>query len=87
MKSIILLVLLIAAVALYFGYEPYDLVLLVKPTTSAPVKHAHVATEQVTEQASGLRNTTIVVASAPDGSLERRWPKSVPTPTPSPTKQ
>ena len=86
MKPIILLVLLTAAVALYLGYGPYDLVLLFKPTTtSEPVKHAKMATEQVTEQAPERGNTTIVDAPAPDGSLQHRWPKTVATPTPTPS--
>jgi hypothetical protein len=46
-----------------------------------------VATEQATEQAQAPRNTSVVVAAGQDGSLEHRWPKTVATPTPSPTKQ
>jgi hypothetical protein len=88
MKGIILFVLVTVTVALYLGYGPYDLVLLVKPTTSSPaVKHAHLATEQATEQTPAPRNTSIIVAEAPDGSLEHRWPKTVATSTPSPGKQ
>jgi nitrate/TMAO reductase-like tetraheme cytochrome c subunit len=88
MKGIILFVLLTVTVALYLGYGPYDLVLLVKPTTSAPaVKHAHVATEQATGQTPVPRNTSVIVAEAPDGSLDHRWPKTVATSTPSPVKQ
>jgi hypothetical protein len=87
MKPIILLILLAAAVAFYFGYEPYDLVVMFKPTTTEPVKHARVKTAEATEQAPERGNTTIVDAPAPDGSLQQRWPKTVSTPTPSPAKQ
>jgi hypothetical protein len=88
MKGIILFVLLTLTVALYLGYGPYDLVLLFKPTTSAPaVKHARVATEQATEQTPVPRNISITVAEAPDGSLDHRWPKTVATSTPSAVKQ
>ena len=83
MKTLVLLILLIAAVALYYGYEPYDLVLHFKPTTSAPIKHMRVPTEQPTEQLPERRNTSIVIAPAPDGSLEHRWPKAAPTSTPT----
>ncbi len=87
MKTIILLVLLTAAAALYFGYEPYDLVEAFKPAPAELAKHARVKREPVPEPTPERRDTTIVAAPAPDGSLQSRWPKGLSTPTPPVVKQ
>jgi hypothetical protein len=77
MKTIVLLVLLTFAVALYFGYGPYDLVTMFQPKPAAAVVKHNPDQRGVAEPP--LRSVgTPVVAQAPDGSLDARW-----TPYPS----
>jgi hypothetical protein len=84
MKTLVLLVLLGAAVAMYYGYGPSDLVALFQPRPATVVKHSHATAPEPTSDAPTpvIVHTTTVVASAPDGSLASRWS---PYPSASPT--
>jgi hypothetical protein len=85
MKTVVLFVLLAAACALYFGYEPYDLIPSWPKSNTPPpkVRRAPAAVEQTPATAPQRSGGNVVIAEATDGSLEHRWK---PYPTPSPTK-
>jgi hypothetical protein len=87
MKTVVMLVLLAAACALYFGYEPYDLIPSWPKSNTPPpkVRRAPAVAEQAPATAPQRSGGSSVIAEAPDGSLEHRW-KPYPTPSPSPTK-
>lgn len=82
MKKLVPLLLVALAVAYYFGYEPSDFIPSFSNNTPPPkVRRAAPPAEQ-TQNAAPVRVSggNVVVAQAPDGSLEHRW-----TPYPSST--
>jgi hypothetical protein len=75
-KTVLLLVLLAALVAFYFGYEPSDLLPSFNSGPAAPPKARHTSNrpaEPAAPTSEPPRNTAIVIAGAPDGSADRRW--------------
>jgi hypothetical protein len=83
-KTFVLLILLLAVVAFYFGYGPYDLVRAFQPARPASIKRVHRAAPEPTSEQPRTKNTSVVVATSPEGSLENRWspyPSALPTAT------
>jgi hypothetical protein len=82
MKPIILVILVAFTIAFYFGYGPSDLILLFQPKPSVVAKPARQPAPEPASATPQTPNTTIIVASGSDGSLEHRWS---PYPSASPT--